>query len=139
MAVLSSETLGGTSIAQATPQIGTAVGIKGAYAVVAGRQFYADSTLFPVGDLADQAIADNRADGAMAILESFISQVSARAAAGRDGPLDRGQRWRLGLGVLVVLAVLVLGGGAWPSSSCRKRAGRPRPASPRCAPSSTRT
>ena len=80
VAVINTASLGGLSISQYTHELGTKVGTQGTYAVVAGRQFYADSQIFPVGQLATQSVADNKAGGANAILDAFIAGVTDLAA-----------------------------------------------------------
>ncbi len=86
VAVIDSDSLGGLTIAEYTHALGAKVGVMGTYAVVAGRQFFADSQLFPVGALATQAVQDNRAGGANAILDAFIAGVGDLAAAGDSVP-----------------------------------------------------
>jgi len=80
VAVISTASLGGLSISQYTHELGAKVGTQGTYAVVAGRQFYADSQIFPVGQLATSSVADNKAGGANAILDAFIAGVTDLAA-----------------------------------------------------------
>jgi len=88
VAVINSASLGGLSISQYTHQLGAKVGVTGTYAVVAGRQFYADSQLFPVGQLATQSVADHKAGGANAILDAFIAGVTDLAAGSSGGSGD---------------------------------------------------
>ena len=60
VAVVKADSLGGLTIAEYTHSLGTKVGVQGTYAVVAGRQFYADSqTLQGVGAIATASVAQN--------------------------------------------------------------------------------
>ena len=79
VAVIDADSLGGYTIAEYTHALGAKVGVKGTYAVVAGRQFYADSQLFAVGPLATTSVAQNKAGGANAILDAFIAGVTQLA------------------------------------------------------------
>jgi len=80
VAVVTATSLDGRTIAEYTHDLGNAVGVQGTYAVVAGRNFYADSELFSVATLADQSVAENKAGGANAILDAFITGVTSLAA-----------------------------------------------------------
>jgi hypothetical protein len=86
IAVISATSLDGRTIAEYTHDLGNAVGVQGTYAVVAGRNFYADSELFSVATLADQSVAENKAGGANAILDAFITGVSTLAAPADPAP-----------------------------------------------------
>jgi hypothetical protein len=85
VAVITKASLGGQTIAEYTHSLGAKVGVKGTYAVVAGRQFYADSQLYPVGTVANDALAQNKAKGATAILTAFVGGVTGLASSGGDG------------------------------------------------------
>jgi len=80
VAVVTATSLDGRTIAEYTHDLGNAVGVQGTYAVVAGRNFYADSELFSVANLADQSLAENKSGGANAILDAFITGVTSLAA-----------------------------------------------------------
>jgi hypothetical protein len=126
VAVIDSDSLGGLTIADYTHELGTKVGVMGTYAVVAGRQFYADSQLFPVGALATKSLAENRAGGANAILDAFIAGVTDLAATGEGtvAPASDGGGGSL-LPVLLVGGVVILGAvgiGTAVSRASRKRA-----------------
>jgi hypothetical protein len=128
VAVVKADSLGGRTIADYTHELGAKVGVMGTYAVVAGRQFYADSQLFPVGALATKSVAENRSGGAMAILDAFIAGVTDLAAAGEGGaapaPVPGGGGGSL-LPVLLVGGVVLLGVvgiGVAASRSSRRRA-----------------
>ncbi len=82
VAVLKADSLGGQTIAEYTHSLGAKVGVKGTYAVVAGRNFYADSRVFDVSTLANESLAQNKADGATAILTAFVSGVTGLASGG---------------------------------------------------------
>ncbi len=111
VAVVPAATLGGTSIASWTRELGNAVGARATYAVVAGRQFYADSKVGNVASLADQAVAENRAGGANAILDAFIGSVSNAAASGSSSGSSSSRSSGGGGATLAVLGVLLLGVG----------------------------
>ena len=110
VAVVKADSLGGLTIADYTHELGTKVGTMGTYAVVAGRQFYADSQLFPVGALATKSVAENRAGGANAILDAFIAGVADLAAAGDVVPPADGSVTESGTGGGSLLPVLLVGG-----------------------------
>lgn len=80
VAVIDADSLGGYTIAEYTHALGAKVGVKGTYAVVAGRQFYADSQLYPVAALATTSVAQHKAGGANEILDAFIAGVTQLAA-----------------------------------------------------------
>ena len=84
-AVITTASLGGQTIAEYTHSLGAKVGVKGTYAVVAGRQFYADSQLYPVGQLANDSLAQNKAKGATAILTAFVGGVTGLGSSGCTG------------------------------------------------------
>jgi hypothetical protein len=85
VAVITKASLGSQTIADYTHSLGSKVGVKGTYAVVAGRQFYADSQTFAVGTLANESLAQNKADGATAILSAFVAGVTGLASSGGSG------------------------------------------------------
>ncbi len=131
VAVIDADSLGGRTIADYTHELGTKVGVLGTYAVVAGRQFYADSQLFPVGALATKSLAENRSGGANAILDAFIAGVTDLAAAGDVVPPADGSVTEPSAGGGSLLPVLLVGGvvvvgalgiGTMASRASRKRA-----------------
>ena len=85
VAVLTKASLGSQTIADYTHSLGSKVGVKGTYAVVAGRQFYADSQTFDVSTLANESLAQNKAQGATAILTAFVAGVTGLASSGGSG------------------------------------------------------
>ena len=91
VAVIQASSLDGRTISEYTHELGAAVGVKATYAVVAGRNFYADSEVYSVGTLADQSLAENKSGGANAILDAFITGVGALANPAPDPvPVDNG-------------------------------------------------
>ncbi len=82
VAIITKASLGSQTIADYTHSLGSKVGVKGTYAVVAGRQFYADSQTFDVSTLANESLAQNKADGATAILTAFVAGVTGLASSG---------------------------------------------------------
>ncbi len=105
----------GGSADAALQSLARAVGQPGAYALIAGGTFRANSTLFPVNDLATKAVAANQGGTSYSVLSQFVASVSERAAAGGsssdttsgagDGGFDLG-------GILVLLVGLGAVGGA---------------------------
>ncbi len=90
LAVVTKASLGTQTIAQYTHALGAAVGVKGTYGVVAGRVFYADSQTIPdAGPLATTSVKENKAGGANAILDAFVSGITT-LAAGDPGTTDPG-------------------------------------------------
>jgi hypothetical protein len=85
LAVLTKASLGSQTIADYTHSLGSKVGVKGTYAVIAGRQFYADSRTFDVSTLANESLAQNKAEGATAILTAFVAGVTGLASSGGSG------------------------------------------------------
>lgn len=70
--------------------VARATGQAGAYAVIGvnsngNNTFRANSTLFPVNDIATRAAADNKGGSYYSVLSQFVSGVSERAATGGGG------------------------------------------------------
>jgi len=105
----------GGSADAALQSLARAVGQPGAYALVAGGTFRANSTLFPVNDLATKAVAANQGGTSYSVLSQFVASVSERAAAGGSSSDttseagDGGFGWG---GILVLLVGLGAVGGA---------------------------
>lgn len=105
----------GGSADAALQSLARAVGQPGAYALIAGGTFRANSTLFPVNDLATKAVAANQGGTSYSVLSQFVASVSERAAAGgsssdtTSGAGDGGFGWG---GILVLLVGLGAVGGA---------------------------
>jgi hypothetical protein len=79
------------SASDIAPQLAREVGRDGVYAIIAGRSFAGGGTTLRVSDLADQAVAARRSDGATAIVLDFIDRVAERRASGGAGaPGGRG-------------------------------------------------
>jgi len=106
----------------------SATGLAGTYAVVTDEQFRAGSTTIPrTAEIAGAAFQANRDQGTLAVLEAFVSDVSAAAGgavgpssgggtAGDDGGGDEGGS--------SLLPIALLGGGGlalWSWSRRRRR------------------
>ena len=142
VAVVKADSLGGLTIAEYTHSLGTKVGVQGTYAVVAGRQFYADSqTLQGVGAIATASVKQNSGNGATAILGSFVSGVTELAADPEDSGVVPGSNGGGGsfLPILLVGGVVVAGIIGFGVVSGRRTGSATPSSSRRCGRSSTRT
>ncbi len=106
VAVLPASAAGGASVDDVLTALHDDVGLAGIYAVVLGSQFRAGATgnaNAQVAALATQALRENRAGGAYAILSGFVGLVGQQTAG---TPADSGASTGSGLAGLVVLLVL---------------------------------
>ena len=115
---------------QLPTQLAQRVGLRGTYAVVAGRSFRAGSSVLPTGQAGSLATASFQArssDGVGAVLETFVDRVN-QAAAGRTGGGDAGGSTSDdgggGSGSGGLLLLLAAGGGGlflWSRTKAKKR------------------
>lgn len=84
-----------------------AVGRSGVYAVIAGNSFRAGSTEGSVTGIADQAFAEQSANGPYAVLEAFVAGVDAEfgGASSGSGSSSGSSSGGGGVTTLIVLAV----------------------------------
>lgn len=105
---------GGTAT-KALTAIHDQLGLSGTYAIIGGKSFRAKSTEFDVSQVADQAFANNKSNGAYAVLSAFVSGVSDLAASGGTGTgTGTGTGKSSGSGLVIIgmlLVVLAAAGG----------------------------
>ena len=115
----------GGSASELDRRIGTGVHEPGTYAVVAGDQFRAASTVLPRGRaaaLATEAFRAHAGGGLTAVIVDFVDRVGreARSAgAGSDGRGNGGGNG--GTAALIILGVLAGGGGLFAVARGRRR------------------
>jgi hypothetical protein len=105
----------GNSPNQVLKALEAAVGQPGTYAVVAGTKFDANNNAgLQVGGMADQALAQHKAEGAYAVLSAFVASVDAAANGSGNGSgatTSSSPSGSSGVGTFAIIAVLIVVGG----------------------------
>ena len=105
VAVLPASAAGGDTGAQTLVALKDAVGMGGVYAVIVGDEFRAASTSGSVTDLSTQAFREQKANGAYAVLSTFVDLTAQRFGGTTSSGSSGG-----GSGALIFLLILLAGG-----------------------------
>lgn len=105
VAVLPASAAGGGTGAETLVALKDAVALGGVYAVIVGDEFRAASTNGTVTDLSTQAFREQRANGAYAVLSSFVDLTAQRFGGTTSSGAEGG-----GAGAAVFLLILLAGG-----------------------------